>query len=385
MSIKEYDVGVRNVHHSPNIKSTRIDQPGQAPKYRDLSKAGPVGDAFGNRGYQMNPITDFEYGRKSVESDDDFDGIEIAQKELVMKNVKEDMGYNSVDQANDVDKMTQIDHPGGLSDDYTKLSSIQPKAKSDSYKFGDVTVFDYSQYGNKEKSGKYDYDPNTTATNDKGAIAGQTQVNTGLRREAVDFVIEAGLKANLSYPAIKGLLEAMEINEEDGMDAGSDSPGTAPEAGGSEDGGMDGVIESALSMNLSFQEIKSLLEAIQEGAGHSPSSDLNDEPFYGSAKGDHGGPDSQGREHKKDEGPTVPHNRPQGPNKKDKSDLEEAKKKWIQKAVKKMKAKGTEGKFSAKAKAAGESTAEFAKEKAHAKGKLGKEARFAKNVAKSKH
>lgn len=48
-------------------------------------------------------------------------------------------------------------------------------------------------------------------------------------------------------------------------------------------------------------------------------------------------------------------------------------KKWISKAI----PKSHEGKFSAKAEAAGETTREYAAEKAGAPGKLGKEARLA--------
>lgn len=44
-----------------------------------------------------------------------------------------------------------------------------------------------------------------------------------------------------------------------------------------------------------------------------------------------------------------------------------------------------EGRFTAKAKAAGKSVAEFANEKAHAGGALGKQAVFAKNARKWKH
>lgn len=57
---------------------------------------------------------------------------------------------------------------------------------------------------------------------------------------------------------------------------------------------------------------------------------------------------------------------------------------WMEKAAARMKAKGTKGKFSAKAKAAGMSTAEYAKEKAHAPGVLGKEARFAEIAERNK-
>lgn len=57
---------------------------------------------------------------------------------------------------------------------------------------------------------------------------------------------------------------------------------------------------------------------------------------------------------------------------------EKKKKHWIQKAV----PKSHEGIFSAKAKAAGESTAEYASEKSGATGKLGKEARLAQTFEK---
>jgi len=51
-----------------------------------------------------------------------------------------------------------------------------------------------------------------------------------------------------------------------------------------------------------------------------------------------------------------------------------AKKNWIQGAIK------SPGAFSAKAKSAGKSTAEFAKEKQGAPGKLGKQARLAETL-----
>lgn len=51
--------------------------------------------------------------------------------------------------------------------------------------------------------------------------------------------------------------------------------------------------------------------------------------------------------------------------------------KWMQKAGERMRKKGTEGLFTRKAKAAGKSVGEYAREEKHAPGKLGKEARFA--------
>lgn len=56
--------------------------------------------------------------------------------------------------------------------------------------------------------------------------------------------------------------------------------------------------------------------------------------------------------------------------------------KWLQSAKKRMESKGTVGLFGKKAAAAGESTREYAQEKAGAPGVLGKEARFAKNAQK---
>lgn len=53
------------------------------------------------------------------------------------------------------------------------------------------------------------------------------------------------------------------------------------------------------------------------------------------------------------------------------------KKKWLGDVAAKMKAKGTKGLFTKKAKAAGESVRQYAIDKYSAPGTLGKEARFA--------
>ena len=54
-------------------------------------------------------------------------------------------------------------------------------------------------------------------------------------------------------------------------------------------------------------------------------------------------------------------------------------------ASKEMERKGTKGLFTRKAKAAGKTVSEFAREKRHAGGKLGKEAVFAANAQKHFH
>lgn len=58
--------------------------------------------------------------------------------------------------------------------------------------------------------------------------------------------------------------------------------------------------------------------------------------------------------------------------------------KWMQKARKRMEDKGTVGLFTKKAHEAGESVQEYAREKYHASGKLGQEARFAANAGGKK-
>jgi len=51
--------------------------------------------------------------------------------------------------------------------------------------------------------------------------------------------------------------------------------------------------------------------------------------------------------------------------------------KWMQKASEEMERKGTKGAFSRAAKRAGKSVAQYAREKEHASGVIGKRARFA--------
>lgn len=57
----------------------------------------------------------------------------------------------------------------------------------------------------------------------------------------------------------------------------------------------------------------------------------------------------------------------------------------LSEASERMERKGTKGLFTKKAHAAGKSVAEFAREKRHAGGKLGKEAVFASNAQKHFH
>jgi hypothetical protein len=58
---------------------------------------------------------------------------------------------------------------------------------------------------------------------------------------------------------------------------------------------------------------------------------------------------------------------------------------WMSKAAKKMKKKGTEGSFTASAKRAGYGVQEYAHKKEHAKGLIGKRARMALRFAEARH
>lgn len=62
-----------------------------------------------------------------------------------------------------------------------------------------------------------------------------------------------------------------------------------------------------------------------------------------------------------------------------------ASKRWMQGVSKEIKKSGHEGVFREAAERAGKSTAEFAQEHDHDKGKLGKRARLAEAFAKARH
>lgn len=62
-----------------------------------------------------------------------------------------------------------------------------------------------------------------------------------------------------------------------------------------------------------------------------------------------------------------------------------AKGKWMQKVSSGIKHRGTEGVFSSAAHRAGKSTHEFAEEKKHSPGKVGKRARLAIAFASARH
>lgn len=62
-----------------------------------------------------------------------------------------------------------------------------------------------------------------------------------------------------------------------------------------------------------------------------------------------------------------------------------AAKKWMQREAAREQRAGTKGAFSAKARAAGESTAQYAREKEHAPGRLGRQARMALRFMAANH
>ena len=59
--------------------------------------------------------------------------------------------------------------------------------------------------------------------------------------------------------------------------------------------------------------------------------------------------------------------------------------KWMQSAAESMKRRGTVGSFTRMAKKAGKGVQTFARQKKHAKGLVGKKARFALAAAKARH
>ena len=61
MQINEYEMGARNIHHNPLIKTTTIDIPGNSTEY---IRNGNVGIQNGNE-FHFDPVTKFEYGKDS--------------------------------------------------------------------------------------------------------------------------------------------------------------------------------------------------------------------------------------------------------------------------------------------------------------------------------
>lgn len=309
MKIKEYDVGARNIHHNPNLKTSTINEPGDITNPISSGEASPIEDMFGNRGFKFGPETKFDYSKNDdipVEVIDSFE-LDIYGENTMNRKVRED--------------------------EYQDDSSLQSKQTASSFKFGDPTELDYS----RETSGHSDSE--IKRSNDRGAIvANNGKHDIEEYPESIEKVIEASLNIGMSYPQIRSLVEALEdIEKSEKTKSDKDNKDEDKEEK------KENVIRSAMDLGLSESEILKVLEAMDD--------DVDDD------------------EEDADEG---------------KLPVNEAKK-WMQQAAAKMRKKGTVGKFSAKAKAAGESTSEFARAHKHSKGKIGKEARFALNAKKAKH
>jgi hypothetical protein len=67
MNIDEYDLGRRNIHHHPTIKTTNIEIIGERPTLV-RSDIGPINNGFETE-FNLGSETDFEYARQGDEGD----------------------------------------------------------------------------------------------------------------------------------------------------------------------------------------------------------------------------------------------------------------------------------------------------------------------------
>lgn len=88
--IKEYDVGARNIHHNPSLKTATTDLPGETTEIRSTGDAGPVGDVYGNRSFKMGPQTKFDYSKETPDLEPEVGFVGVA----VQTNI--DVDFSSI-------------------------------------------------------------------------------------------------------------------------------------------------------------------------------------------------------------------------------------------------------------------------------------------------
>ena len=352
MSIREYDVGARNIHHDPSLRTTHIDVPtADSNPIKATGDAGPREDMYGQTEFHMSPSTHFDYSMEPSESEEP----EITSMEIM-----------------------DIQFYGESS--MKRQQECDPKVSQTSTSFDvdtEPTEFEYSMKGSGNRS-----EPSEGKKNKIDTAGGECKEHLNhvgnypeSEKSLQDKIIEYGLSKGMKFPAIKKLIEAWlgdrddDEDDEDryptvgdnvsyegieGLVIGIDKKNSDPdEAGGTmlivklKNGktvrdwenqfmlestkdfiSYNRIIQEGLDLGLSNRDILSVMEAIE-----------------------------------------IPLD-------------ESGKKKWIQKAVNKMERKGSEGSLTKAAHKEDESPMEFAKEHKHSKGKVGKKARFALNVNK---
>ena len=450
--LKEYEVGSRNIHHHPLMKSTTIDVPGNSSEFID---SGNVGVQNGNE-FHLEPPTEFEYSKNSANNQEISMAVETVDM-MIAEALKRGYSY--------------------------------PQIK--------LLIEEFMGKGNQKKSlatNGTDKEGSKPEKKKNGAGAGVD--NPENDEDLKEAIIEKALTLGLSYPDIKSILEVADSAkhsypyESDGhVDAkaaiktpwpqtpsdsepkpGAEQEFRSPPQGKSpftdaqdpgkknesakkdkyypnpeEEGGMSAhdvanaegndpeyyaaekkkndeyrdnkkkeSIRKALMLGLSFDEAMKISEIMDKNTPKSANIDRNDEKDTDNTPEGAEDDVKKSKNHQIESTEIGRYLRPlidmvdsfsrskYGMEWCESIGLEEAAKfksilrfvkrevgqqeyresKWIQKAKDKMEKKGTVGKFSAKAKKAGESTEEYAKEKKKAGGKLGKEANFALNVKK---
>ena len=89
MNLEEYSLGMRNIHHSPQLKSTITDIPGSSMEFIDYGDVGPIPN-----GFAMGKETEFEYSRNN-DYNDEYEVQEFAMNidAIIEVGIKENLSY----------------------------------------------------------------------------------------------------------------------------------------------------------------------------------------------------------------------------------------------------------------------------------------------------
>jgi hypothetical protein len=264
MALNEYDIGSRNVHHHPLMRSTDIDVPGNAIEFIDSGNVGMHDD-----GFHLDPPTQFEYSQTNRNDYDNEETIVITKQTVDMvveAGLKANLSFPKIKEF-----LECLGSCSPVSNGTSKEGKNRKAVKLDKSQ-------DYEEY-----------------PDDKGVDRFK------------DSIIDRGLKLGLAFSDIKNILEVADSGnpslnhsypyESQGhVDAkaaiktpwpqGHAGSGTEPKPGAEQEfrsptKGKDGYVQDAkdpgkghtpqmesiirksLDMGLSFPEVKKVLEDIQ--------------------------------------------------------------------------------------------------------------------------
>ena len=239
MSIREYDVGARNIHHDPSLRTAHIDVPSSnSYPVKDTGEAGPIQDMYGQTEFHMSPSTHFDYSMEHEEP-------EIASMEIMDIQV---YGESSMKRQQECDP---------------KVSQTSTSFNVDT----EPTEFEYSVEGSGNRS-----EPSEGKKDKVDAAGGEGKEHLNhvgaypeSNKNLTDKIIEYGLKKGMKFPAIKELIEAMSEEPKDKEEDKEDKESEKESNMSKKDESFVEyyrIIQEGLTLGLSNSDILSIMEAI---------------------------------------------------------------------------------------------------------------------------